>query len=167
MKSIAPQLLSMLLCTVFLFSCSPEDDGIYFNESSEVINTTVSYSGMETDILTLVNEYRINQGLSSLTTLNIISGVADGHTNYMISTGTVSHDNFDSRAQALITNANAKKVSENVAYGYGTAQGVVNAWLNSPDHKKAIDDPKNTHFGISTECNSEGRNYFTQIFIQK
>ena len=85
----------------------------------------------------------------------------------MISTGTVSHDNFESRAQALITNANAKKVSENVAYGYGTAQGVVNAWLNSPDHKKAIDDPKNTHFGISTECNSEGRNYFTQIFIQK
>ena len=167
MKSIAPQLLSILLCSVFLFSCSPEDDGIYFNESSEVINTAVSYSEMESDILTLVNEYRISQGLSSLTTLNIISGVADGHTSYMISTGTVSHDNFDSRAQALITNANAKKVSENVAYGYNTAQGVFNGWLKSPSHKKIIEIVSLTHFGISTKTDSEGRYYFTQIFIEK
>ncbi|SFS54709.1 CAP domain-containing protein [Lutibacter maritimus] len=167
MKSITPKLLSILLFTVFLFSCSQEDDGIYFNESSETINTTVTYSEIETEILTLVNEYRESKGLSSLITLNIISGVADGHTNYMITTGQVNHDNFNLRAQNLIDNAAAKSVSENVAYGYSTAQGVVNGWLNSDEHRKAIEDPKNTHFGISTESNSAGRNYFTQIFIQK
>lgn len=167
MKSITPKLLSILLCTVFLFSCSQEDDGIYFNESSETFNTAVTYSEIETEILTLVNEYRQSKGLSSLITLNIISGVADGHTNYMITTGQVNHDNFNLRAKNLIDNAAAKSVSENVAYGYSTAQGVVNGWLNSDEHRKAIEDPKNTHFGISTESNSAGRNYFTQIFIQK
>jgi uncharacterized protein YkwD len=167
MKSVTPKLLSILLCTVFLFSCSQEDDGIYFNESSETINTAVTYSEIETEILTLVNEYRESKGLSSLITLNIISGVADGHTNYMVTTGQVNHDNFNLRAQNLIDNAAAKSVSENVAYGYSTAQGVVNGWLNSDEHRKAIEDPKNTHFGISTESNSAGRNYFTQIFIQK
>lgn len=167
MKSVTPKLLSILLCTVFLFSCSQEDDGIYFNESSETINTSVTYSEIETEILTLVNEYRESKGLSSLITLNIISGVADGHTNYMVTTGQVNHDNFNLRAQNLIDNAAAKSVSENVAYGYSTAQGVVNGWLNSDEHRKAIEDPKNTHFGISTESNSAGRNYFTQIFIQK
>jgi uncharacterized protein YkwD len=167
MKSITPKLLSILLCTVFLFSCSQEDDGIYFNESSETINTAVTYSEIETEILTLVNEYRQSKGLSSLITLNIISGVADGHTNYMVTTGQVNHDNFNLRAKNLIDNAAAKSVSENVAYGYSTAQGVVNGWLNSDEHRKAIEDPKNTHFGISTESNSAGRNYFTQIFIQK
>lgn len=167
MKSITPKLLSILLCTVLLFSCSQEDDGIYFNESSEEINTSVSYSDIETEILTLVNEYRQNNGLSKLITLNIISGVADGHTNYMVTTGQVNHDNFSIRAQSLITNANAKSVSENVAYGYNTAQGVVNGWLNSEEHRKAIENPENTHFGISTESNSAGKNYFTQIFIKK
>lgn len=167
MKSITPKLLSILLCTVFLFSCSQEDDGIYFNESSETFNTAVTYSEIETEILTLVNEYRQSKGLSSLITLNIISGVADGHTNYMVTTGQVNHDNFNLRAKNLIDNAAAKSVSENVAYGYSTAQGVVNGWLNSDEHRKAIEDPKNTHFGISTESNSAGRNYFTQIFIQK
>ena len=167
MKSITPKLLSILLFTVFLFSCSQEDDGIYFNESSEAINTAVTYSEIETEILTLVNEYRQSKGLSSLITLNIISGVADGHTNYMVATGQVNHDNFNLRAQNLIDNAAAKSVSENVAYGYSTAKGVVNGWLNSDEHRKAIENPKNTHFGISTESNSAGRNYFTQIFIQK
>ncbi|MBI9042639.1 CAP domain-containing protein [Lutibacter sp.] len=167
MKSLAPQLLSILLCTVFLFSCSPADDGIYFSESNETINTSVAYSDIETDILTLVNEYRQSIGLTELIPLNIISGVADGHTNYMVTTGQVNHDNFSVRAQTLIDNANAKSVSENVAYGYSTAQGVVNGWLNSEEHRKAIENPKNTHFGISTESNSEGRNYFTQIFIEK
>jgi uncharacterized protein YkwD len=168
MKSLTPKILALLFCTVFLLSCSQEDDGIYFNESQETFTTTtVSYSEIELEILSLVNDYRESQGLSTLIPLNLISSVADGHTNYMISTGKVNHDNFSIRAQNLIDNASAKSVSENVAYGYTTAKGVVNGWLNSDDHRKAIEDPNITHFGVSTESNSSGKNYFTQIFIEK
>ncbi len=168
MKSHALNLLLVVTFSFMLFSCGEEDDGIYFNEINEVSTAAkVSYSDMESDILTLVNNHRTNLNLAKLSTLNIISGIADGHTNYMIDAGQVSHDNFALRAQNLIDNANAKAVAENVAYGYGTAQGVLNGWLNSVEHKKIIENPDFTHFGISTKSNSEGRNYFTQIFINK
>lgn len=167
MKTLAPKFLSLLIVTVLLFSCSQEEDGIYFNESNEVVNTTVTYTDIETEILDLVNQHRLDMGLTSLKELSVVSGVADGHTNYMIEKGAVNHDNFSERASELMSNADAKSVSENVAYGYSTAEGVVDGWLNSESHRKAIEDPKKTHFGISTESNSRGKNYFTQIFIQK
>jgi len=167
MKSLALKLGSLVLLCSILFSCAKEDDGIYLNESNITINTDVTYSAIEIEILDLVNAHRQSIGLTSLSPLNIISGVADGHTNYMISVGTVNHTNFELRAKTLMDQASAKKVAENVAYGYNSAQGAVTGWLNSADHKKIIENPDYTHFGISTESNSEGRNYFTQIFINK
>lgn len=160
--------LSLLVFLSFvLFSCSKEDDGIYLNETSEVVNKNVTYSKIENDILDLVNAHRTSLGLSTLSKLNIVSGVADGHTEYMIETGKISHDNFDERAQELMDKAGAKSVAENVAYGYTTAESVVNGWLNSPEHKAIIENPNFTHFGISTEANNDGRNFFTQMFIKK
>ena len=50
----------------------------------------------------------------------------------MIEVDNVSHDNFFQRKQSLQTNASANIVSENVAYGFNSAESVVNAWLNSP-----------------------------------
>ena len=168
MKPLSIKFFSVILLSAVLFSCSKEDDGIYFNETIEVVNINdVSYSEIETEILNLVNEHRKSIGLSNLTLLNIISGVADGHTSYMIEEGVVSHDNFNIRTESLINNANAKSVAENVAYGYNSAQSVLNGWLNSDAHKKIIESEAYTHFGISTESNNEGRNYFTQIFIKK
>ncbi|REE80662.1 uncharacterized protein YkwD [Lutibacter oceani] len=172
MKSLSTFLLSFVFLSSILISCSKEDDGIYFNETNEalnneVVNSQVSYSDIETEILNLVNEHRQNLGLKSLTTLNIISGVADGHTGYMIEKGVVNHDNFNQRSETLINNAGAKSVGENVAFGFNSAQGVLNGWLNSEEHKKIIENENYTHFGISTDSNSEGRNYFTQIFITK
>ncbi|WP_372746350.1 CAP domain-containing protein [Lutibacter sp.] len=168
MKSFFQPLLLVAIFSFVLFSCSQEDDGIYFTESVEEYDLdNVSYSELETEILTLVNNYRESIGLTSLSNLDIVSSVADGHTNYMIENGKVSHDNFDQRSQALMTNASAKSVAENVAYGYTTAQGVLDGWLNSASHKAVIENPNFTHFGISTETNASGRNYFTHIFIKK
>ena len=167
MKSLALKLATVVLLSITLFSCAKEDDGIFFDENSELLNNEVTYTQIENDILTLVNEHRQSLGLTSLNTLNVISSVADSHTDYMIETGSVSHDNFSMRAEALTSNAKAKSVAENVAYGYGTAEGVVRGWLNSDGHRKIIESPNYTHFGISTESNCDGRNYFTQIFIKK
>lgn len=166
MKTLTP-MLSLLFCAFLLFSCSQEDDGVYFDESSEIISPSVTYSEIEIEILDLVNEHRLEMGLNELKELNIVSGVADEHTDYMISIGSVNHDNFDVRAGKLMSSAKAKSISENVAYGYKTAQGVVDGWLNSESHRRAIEDSKKTHFGISIESNSQGKYYFTQIFIQK
>lgn len=168
MKSAPSKLIALILFCVFSFSCSNQENGIYFNEIEENINLeTATYTNLETDILELVNNHRENLNLPVLKNLNIVSAVADNHTNYMIETGKISHDNFDGRSQYLMTNVNAKSVGENVAFGYRTANGVFNGWLNSESHKSVIENPHYTHFGISAELNAEGRNYFTQIFIKK
>lgn len=167
MKTLAPKLFALLLLTTILFSCAKEDDGVYFNENSEVANAKVAYSPIESEIVSLVNAHRTSLGLNALSTLNIVSGVADGHTDYMIEVGQVSHDNFAQRAQTLMNEAAAKTVGENVAYGYSTAEGVVKGWLNSDGHRKIIENPDYTHFGISMETSADNRNYFTNIFIKK
>ena len=167
MKTHAPKLFALLFLTTLLFSCAKEEDGVYFNENSEVINAKVVYSSMESEIISLVNAHRTSMGLSALNTLNLVSGVADGHTDYMIEAGAISHDNFGERAQILMEQAGAKTVGENVAYGYSTAEGVVNGWLNSEGHRKIMENPDYTHFGISMESGTDNRNYFTNIFIKK
>jgi uncharacterized protein YkwD len=167
MKPHILKLSLVVFLSFVLFSCSKEDDGIYLNTTTEVVNKNVTYSKIENDILDLVNVHRTSLGLTTLTKLNVVSGVADGHTEYMIETGKISHDNFDERAQELMDKAGAKSVAENVAYGYTTAESVVNGWLNSPEHKAIIENPNFTHFGISTEANNDGRNFFTQMFIKK
>lgn len=169
MKTPTLKICFIILFSFAFFSCSPDEDGIYFDDTStNALKTSkTEYSVIEAEILSLVNTHRESLGLSELTPLSIVSNVADTHTNYMIETGKVSHDNFSERSQNLIENAKAKSVGENVAYGFSSAKGVVNGWLNSDGHRKIIENPNYTHFGISTESNNNGRNYFTHIFIDK
>ena len=164
-----PHFITLVLFLSLLCSCSSADDDVNLFETSKIeeAKINVAYSDIETEILNLVNQFRKDNNLSTLKVLNIISSEADTHTNYMIVNGEVSHANFNIRAQNLIKNAGAKFVSENVAYGYSSAQAVFNGWINSSGHKKNIENPDATHFGISTESDENNRNYFTQIFIQK
>lgn len=164
MKTFKISSVLILFTFILLTSCSPEDDGIYFEELAE---SKIEYSQIEIEILDLVNDYRIENGLTSLERLNIISTVAESHTNYMAETDQVSHDNFYERHQLLVNNAEAKVVGENVGFGYSSAKGVVNAWINSDSHRLILETENYTHFGISTAQNSEGRNYFAQIFIER
>lgn len=161
MKSI---LIKLAIVILVFTACTPEEESILY---SKITETKITYSPIENEILNLVNEYREEQGLSTLSELNLISSVAKTHTNYMVEIGKVNHDNFPERHEMLVSNAKATAVGENVAYGFSSSESVVKAWLNSPGHKEIIDDETFTHFGISTEKDAKGRNYFTHIFIKK
>ena len=121
---------------------------------------------IEIEIMELINTHRILEGLNPLNDHSTVKAVASTHTDYMIEVDNVSHDNFFLRKQSLQANANANIVSENVAYGFSSAESVVNAWLNSPSHKDNIEGDY-TDFDISAEQNNEGRWYFTNIFIKR
>ncbi len=167
MKSIILKLVSICLLTVMLISCSAEEDGIYTNSPSDVKDINLTYSPIEYEIVYLLNQYRESIGLETLKTLNLASREANEHTKYMIKTGEISHDNFGKRSTNLIENSNAIIVAENVAYGFNTAEAVVKAWLKSESHKKNIENPSFTDFGISIEANTLGKNYYTNIFIKR
>lgn len=166
MKTISLKLTYVVLLSIFFISCVSEDDSIY-DESSKYSDVSVSYTVLEYQIMSLINEHREDIGLEPINIINIISNEAEGHTNYMIGVGQPSHDNFSIRYKNLVNKVNAKSVGENVAYGYSSAEAVVRAWINSSEHKKTIENTEYTDFGISTKKNDEGKNYFTHIFIKR
>lgn len=166
MKTITLKLGYTILLSVFLISCSQDDDMI-MDEASKFTDVQVTYSPIEYQILNLLNEHRENVGLPVLGIVNVISKEAEGHTDYMIQAGKPSHDNFSLRHKSLVEKVSATKVGENVAYGYSTAEAVVKAWVKSSGHRQNLENENYTHFGISTKQNDEGRNYFTNIFISR
>ena len=146
-------------------SCSP--DSISDEESNSMeVPVTPQAKQIELEIMELINAHRINEGLTPLNNHNTVKAVAFTHTDYMIEVDNVSHDNFFQRKQSLQANADANIVSENVAYGFSSAESVVNAWLNSPSHKENIEGDY-TDFDISAEQNNSGKWYFTNIFIKR
>ena len=78
----------------------------------------------------------------------------------------VSHVNFINRKSFLANNAGANVVTENVAYGFSSAQNVVNAWINNDLHRTNLEG-EYTFLDISAVQNDDGKWYFTKIFIKK
>ena len=157
--------LVALLAVFTLFSCSTDsiDDKANALELNLVSQQATS---IELEILDLINDHRLSQGLNPLKDMNMVKSVAYSHTDYMVDKDEVSHANFYTRSDYLKAHAGALKVSENVAYGYSSAQSVVNAWIKSESHKANLEGDY-TNFDVSAEKNLDGRWYYTNIFIKK
>lgn len=166
MKPFMFKFLVLFIAVMFFVSCSNDDDDSLF-ESVSYEEVIVDYSEIELEIFELVNKYRNSKDLISLETMSVISSVAESHSEYMTKTGNVNHDNFFERHKVLVNNASAKVVGENVSFGYNTAKGVVDAWIASDGHRDIIESEEYTHFGISIVKDTNGKNYFTQIFIKR
>ena len=53
---------------------------------------------------------------------------------------------------------------ENIAYGYTSADAVMQGWLNSPGHRANIENPSYRAIGVGAAASSAGRLYWTQEF---
>ena len=162
-----PTLLPTMALLAFLtFSCSSEsiEDDI---EQSIEETFIPDVKEIEIEILELINAHRISVDLQPLEALDIIKGVAFGHTDFMIEEGQITHANFFQRQASLERNADAVRVGENLAFAFTNAESVVRAWLNSEGHRENIEDDEYTHFDISAEKDENGRWYYTNIFIRR
>ncbi len=161
------KLLPFMAIVVLLgFTSCSTDSAVEDKINSIEVLVAPQAKQIEIEIMELINAYRINEGLNPLNEHNTVKAVAYTHTDYMVEVENVSHDNFFQRKQSLQVNADANIVSENVAYGFSSAESVVNAWLNSPSHKENIEGDY-TDFDVSAEQNNEGKWYFTNIFIKR
>ena len=164
-----PYLAKRILLVVILFSlliaCEKEEkiSNINFLEEDVKFN----YSAIELALLNLVNDHRIKLGLTKLNRIGLISKEAESHSKYMVEKDVVSHDNFDIRTRNLFQNLGTINVGENVAYGYLTANGLINAWLASSDHRIIIENENFTDFGVSAKLNASDRYYFTLILVER
>ncbi|QWX84816.1 CAP domain-containing protein [Cellulophaga sp. HaHaR_3_176] len=152
--------IAILTSLITLTSCSTTTQ-----DEEVAIYETVSVSTIEEEVLDLVNEYRASQGLNVVEFGNVAYSFAESHNEYMIEQGVISHDNFNVRSSNLTVEAKANFVSENVGKDFVTAQGVVNAWINSPTHKRVMEGDFN-YTAISVKEDSNGVLYFTQLFYK-
>ncbi|MCB0398891.1 MAG: CAP domain-containing protein [Winogradskyella sp.] len=163
----AKKLLPLLAIVALLgFTSCSTDSAAEDQINSIEVPVAPQAKQIEIEIMELINAHRITEGLNPLNDHSTVKAVAYTHTDYMVEVNNVSHDNFFQRKQSLQLNANANIVSENVAYGFSSAESVVNAWLNSPSHRENIEGDF-TDFDISAEKNNEGKWYFTNIFIKR
>ena len=130
-----------------------------------LVNTNVL--NYENEVIRLVNEIRVQNGLNKLNTDWELSRVARYKSQDMKDNNYFSHTSpvYGSPFQ-MIKNfgISYRSAAENIAKGQRTPKAVVDAWMNSSGHRKNILNSTYTHIGVGYV--SEG-NYWTQMFIKK
>lgn len=119
----------------------------------------------ENEVIRLVNEIRVSNGLSEFKTDWELSRVARYKSqdmkdnNYFSHTSPVYGSPFD-----MIKNfgLSYRTAGENIAKGQRTPKDVVNAWMNSSGHRKNILNSSFKKIGVGYV---ESGNYWTQMFI--
>jgi len=160
------KLFKRILCMVGILlslGCTIPTQEIDYTEYEALLESPPT-KPIETRCLELINEYRSGLDLPPFLPLPIIKSVAHNHTQAMITTQLLSHDGWGQRSQYLQFKTGAISVSENVAYGYQTADQMVAAWIASEGHHKNIISTK-THADICIEQDQMMRLWATNLFI--
>ena len=136
----------------------------------QVINVPTTDSGVleyEEEVVRLVNEIRVQNGLKPLTLDWQLSRVARYKSQDMKDHNYFSHTSpvYGSPFQ-MIKNfgISYRSAGENIAKGYATPQAVVNGWMNSTGHRANILNSSFTHIGVGFVADGK---YWTQMFIGK
>jgi len=116
-----------------------------------------------------INEIRVQYGLSPFTKSQKITQAALRHSNDMADNNFFSHTGSDgTRAGIRLDEScyNWQAYGEIIAAGYGSPDGAVEAWMDSPGHKGIILDPGLVDFGAGYAYNasSKYKHYWTVDF---
>lgn len=152
-----------IIALVIFTQCTPE--ATTDNEKVYVAHT-YDFTNAETELINLVNDYREGYGLNRLQAVEQAAYLAQEHNYYMIENGVVAHTGFEERAENLKATEHAIRVSENIAYGLRTNEGVIKAWNESFEHQKTLVG-EFTHIGLALTNDENNKTYVTAIFLKK
>lgn len=126
-----------------------------------VINFQVVFADepIETEIFDKINEIRIENNLNPLITNQELKDAANIRANEII----ISFSHTRPDGSDWYTVDENIVYGENLAKGYETAEDVVNAWMESPDHRKNILSNNFTTMAVSVVI-KDNKKYFTQEF---
>lgn len=94
---------------------------------------------------------------------------AQKHADWMAKVGKMSHTGQNGSSfwdRITSTGYNPQTGGENVAYGYDTAESVMNGWMNSSGHKANILNNTWTEVGYGVAADSGGRKYWCTVFAK-
>lgn len=142
-------------------------DLIYPGQIINIPAVDATATSYEQEVIRLVNEIRIQNGLNALTHDWELSRVARYKSQDMKDNRYFSHTSpvYGSHFQMIRSfGISFRSAGENIAKGYASPQAVVNGWMNSSGHRANILNPGYTHIGVGFVS---GGNYWTQMFISK
>ncbi len=148
-----------LFVLLLFFSCGKNSR----KSEPEVFQETITHL----TYLDLVNNHRLNLGLKALEYSPIIEEFALSH-SFDMAKGKVrfGHSGMKKRCRRLQDELRSTACGEIVAKGQKTAGEVFNAWMNSPDHRRTIENQEYTHTGLGFKEDSQGQMFWTQIFLR-
>ncbi|MFR9805731.1 CAP domain-containing protein [Pseudonocardia sp. RS010] len=120
-------------------------------------------SGPVAEVVALTNRARAAAGCGALTIDPRITRAAQAHSDDMAIRGYFDHDSPDGRtfADRIAAAGHPSPGAENIARGQRTAQSVVEAWLDSPGHRRNIEDCSLATVGVGLATDGY---YWTQDF---
>ena len=121
----------------------------------------------ENEVIRLVNEIRVKNGMSELKSDWELSRVARFKSQDMKDNNYFSHTSpvYGSPFQMMKSfGISYKSAGENIARGQKTPETVVNAWMNSKGHRENILNSSYNTIGVGYV---KSGNYWTQMFIKK
>lgn len=140
-------------------------DLIYPGQILTIPQLNSSVRSFEQEVIRLVNEQRVQNGLNPLTENWELSRVARYKSQDMVDNRYFSHTSptYGSPFQMIRAfGISFRRAGENIAYGQRTPQAVVNAWMNSSGHRANILNASYTQIGVGYVADG---NYWTQMFI--
>jgi len=143
----------------------PSSPEVELPENNDTPNVESAINEFEREVIRLVNQIRVENGLSELETDEELSRVARIKSQDMKDNGYFSHTSptygspFDMMQSFGISYSSA---GENIAKGQSSPQAVVNAWMNSSGHRANILNSSYTAIGVGYVA---GGNYWTQLFV--
>lgn len=140
---------------------------IYPGQVLKIPTTDFSVLNYEKEVVRLVNEIRVQNGLKELTYDWELCRVARYKSQDMKDNRYFSHTSpvYGSPFQMMKSfGITYRSAGENIAKGQRSPQAVVNAWMNSSGHRANILNASFTHIGVGYVADG---NYWTQMFIGK
>lgn len=139
-------------------------DLIYPGQKINIPSVNSSVAAFEREVVRLVNEIRVQNGLKPLMQDWQFSRVARYKSQDMRDLGYFSHTSptYGSPFEMMKSfGISYRTAGENIAKGYSSPKAVVDAWMNSPGHRANILNSSYTHIGVGYVANGH---YWTQMF---
>lgn len=126
------------------------------------VNAGGTYEDECVQMLNMINEYRAENGVKPLKLYITACNMANTRSAELVELFDHTRPNgTDCFTIFEENNINCGWVGENIAFGYGSVEAVMNAWMNSEGHRSNILDEDFEYIGIGI-INDR---YWTQLFL--
>lgn len=156
-----------------------EEAGIFRKRTVESEKTTVKPSEnliceLEKQAFSLINQKRLENGLSPIAWSDEVARVARLHSENMVNFKFFAHQgmdgkNVDGRADSFGL-TKWTRIGENIAYNRGYKNPVetaVEKWMLSATHRENLLNDRWTETAVGIAVTDDGSYYFTQVFLRR